>query len=43
MSLAVVDFETYYDPPHYGLRNMTTEEYVRHRLFESIGFSLGHR
>jgi DNA polymerase len=38
--LAVVDFETYYDPPHYGLRNMTTEEYIRSPLFESIGFSL---
>lgn len=40
MSLVILDFETYYDPPHYGLKSMTTEEYVRHKLFESIGFSL---
>ncbi len=40
MSLVTLDFETYYDPPHYGLKSMTTEEYVRHRLFESIGFSM---
>lgn len=38
--LVTFDAETYYDPPVYGLRTMTTEEYVRHRLFECIGFSL---
>lgn len=41
MSLVIVDFETFYDPANgYGLKSMTTEEYIRHQWFESIGFSL---
>lgn len=40
MSLVCIDFETFYDPPTYGLKGMTTEEYIRHPWFQTIGFSL---
>lgn len=39
MSLVIVDFETFYGPG-YGLKELTTEEYVRDHRFETIGFSL---
>jgi DNA polymerase len=39
MNLITVDFETYYDPA-YSLSKMTTEEYVRHELFEVVGVSV---
>lgn len=36
-----LDFETFYDTSAgYSLKKMTTEEYIRHPLFEVIGFSL---
>jgi hypothetical protein len=35
--LITIDFETYYDPPRYGLKSHTTEGYVRHPEFETIG------
>jgi len=38
--LVTLDFETFYDPPTYGLKGMTTEEYIRHPWFESIGFAI---
>lgn len=37
--LITLDFESFYDTG-YGFKNLTTEEYVRHPLFEVIGFSL---
>ena len=40
-SLVGLDFETYYDTSAgYSLKKLTTEEYIRHPLFEVIGFSL---
>lgn len=39
MSLVVLDFETFYGPG-YGLKELTTEEYIRDSRFETIGFSL---
>lgn len=40
-SLIGLDFETYYDSAAgYTLKKLTTEEYIRHPLFEVIGFSL---
>jgi DNA polymerase I-like protein with 3'-5' exonuclease and polymerase domains len=39
MDLLVVDFETYY-AKDYGLRKCTTEEYIRHPLFEVIGVAV---
>lgn len=40
-SLIGLDFETYYDTAAgYTLKKLTTEEYIRHPLFETIGFSL---
>lgn len=39
MKLAVIDFETYYDD-HYSLAKLTTEEYVRNPLFETIGVAV---
>lgn len=40
MSLKVVDFETYYCSQTYTLRKSTTEEYIRDKRFQTIGFSL---
>jgi hypothetical protein len=40
VTLICLDFETFYDPPAYGLKGMTTEEYIRHPWFQTIGFSL---
>ena len=39
MQLITIDFETYYTPT-YSLSKMTTEEYIRHELFEVIGVSV---
>lgn len=39
MQLITIDMETYYDP-HYSLSKITTEDYVRHELFEVIGVSV---
>jgi DNA polymerase I-like protein with 3'-5' exonuclease and polymerase domains len=39
MHLIVIDMETYYDP-HYSLSKVTTEDYIRHELFEVIGVSV---
>ena len=36
MNILTIDFETYYDPK-FSLSKITTEEYVRHELFETIG------
>jgi DNA polymerase len=36
MQTLTVDFETYYDRT-YSLSKMTTEEYIRHEFFETIG------
>jgi DNA polymerase len=38
MNLITIDFETYYDQK-YNLTKISTEEYVRHHLFETIGFA----
>lgn len=38
MNLITIDFETYYDQK-YSLTKISTEEYVRHHLFETIGFA----
>jgi hypothetical protein len=38
LTLCTIDFETYYDPA-YSLSKITTEEYVRSPLFETIGFA----
>jgi DNA polymerase I-like protein with 3'-5' exonuclease and polymerase domains len=37
--LIVYDFETYYDQ-HFSLSKLTTEEYIRHELFETIGVAV---
>jgi ribonuclease D len=39
MQTLTVDFETYYDA-HYSLSKITTEEYIRHELFDVIGVSV---
>lgn len=39
MDLITLDFETYYDST-YSLSKMTTEEYVRHPMFEVIGVAV---
>ena len=39
MGLIVLDFETYYDKD-YGLKKLTTEEYVRDERFETIGVAI---
>lgn len=39
MDLVTLDFETYYDDA-YSLSKLTTEEYVRHPLFEAILLSI---
>ena len=39
MHLITIDFETYYDPK-FSLSKITTEEYVRHELFETIGVAV---
>ena len=39
MDILTVDFETYYDQ-HYSLSKITTEEYIRHELFETIGVAV---
>lgn len=39
MTILVLDFETYYDRD-YSLSKITTEEYVRHELFEAIGVAV---
>jgi len=39
MQLITIDMETYYDP-HYSLSKVTTEDYIRHELFEVIGVSV---
>jgi hypothetical protein len=39
MDLLVVDFETYY-AKDYGLRKLTTEEYIRDPRFEVIGVAV---
>jgi DNA polymerase len=39
MQIITVDFETYYDPK-FSLSKITTEEYVRHELFETIGVAV---
>jgi len=38
MNLITIDFETYYDQK-YSLSKISTEEYVRHNMFEVIGFA----
>ncbi len=38
MSIICLDFETFY-APGYGLRALTTEEYIRHPWFQVIGFA----
>lgn len=38
MNLITIDFETYYDQK-YSLTKISTEEYVRHDRFETIGFA----
>jgi DNA polymerase len=38
MKLITIDFETYYDQK-YSLTKISTEEYVRHIMFETIGFA----
>jgi len=38
MQVCTIDFETYYDPI-YSLSKLTTEQYVRAPLFETIGFA----
>jgi len=38
MNLITIDFETYYDQK-YSLTKISTEEYVRHNMFETIGFA----
>jgi DNA polymerase len=38
MNLITIDFETYYDQK-YSLTKFSTEEYVRHDMFETIGFA----
>ena len=38
MKLITIDFETYYDQK-YSLTKISTEEYVRHSMFETIGFA----
>ena len=39
MDLITVDFETYYDQD-FSLKKLTTEEYIRSRLFEVIGVAV---
>ena len=39
MDIVTIDFETYYDK-EYSLSKITTEEYVRSDLFETIGVSV---
>lgn len=39
MNIITYDFETYYDKS-YSLSSITTEEYIRHELFEVIGLSV---
>ena len=39
MQILTIDFETYYDQ-HYSLSKITTEEYIRHELFETIGVAV---
>lgn len=39
MTLLVIDFETFYDRT-FSLSKLTTEEYVRHELFEVIGVAV---
>ena len=39
MDILVCDIETYYDQ-HYSLSKVTTEEYIRHELFETIGVAV---
>ncbi len=39
MQTITLDFETYYDPL-YSLSKITTEEYIRHELFEVVGVSV---
>ena len=39
MDIIALDFETYYDPA-YSLSKVTTEEYIRHELFEVIGVAV---
>ena len=39
MQLITIDFETYYDST-YSLSKMTTEEYIRDELFETIGVAV---
>lgn len=39
MNIITIDFETYYDPK-FSLSKITTEEYVRHDLFETIGVAV---
>jgi len=38
MNLITIDFETYYDQ-RYSLTKISTEEYVRHDKYETIGFA----
>jgi len=39
MNILTIDFETYYSP-EYGLKKLTTEEYIRDPQFEVIGVSV---
>ena len=39
MNLLTIDFETYYDTA-FSLSKITTEEYIRSPLFETIGVSV---
>jgi DNA polymerase I-like protein with 3'-5' exonuclease and polymerase domains len=39
MDILVCDFETFYDKS-YSLSSITTEEYIRHELFETIGVAV---
>jgi len=39
MQIITIDFETYYDPK-FSLSKITTEDYIRHELFEVIGVAV---
>lgn len=39
MNLITIDFETYYSP-QFSLTKLTTEEYIRHEMFEVIGVAV---
>ena len=39
MNVLTIDFETFYDRT-FSLSKMTTEEYIRHEYFETIGVAV---